>query len=243
MRELRKLSDLINYGFMATDGEIGHFKQIYFDDLHWQVRYLVLQTGNWLMGRQVLLVPAAINKIDDNNKRIHVDISCEQIEKSPPVDSQQPVSQHYQQQYYSYYGWEPYWTTDPLFLEIPPVPPLITPEQAQKPDNPHLRSSEEVTGYKLETMDGPVGHIEDLIVDNQTWAVRYLEIDTRNLLPGRHVLMSPAWVEQVDWAKRHFEIELPKELVKNAPEYGPEQIISRDYELALYRHYGKALTE
>ncbi len=241
MHELCKLSNLTSYGFLATDGEIGHLKEVYFDDLHWQVRYIVVKTDNWIAGRQVLLTPSTIQEIDDDNKLIHVSLSCEQIKKSPPIDSKQPVSKHYQQQFHSYYGLDPYWTADPLFLETPFVLPLKN-EAPQEPENPHLRSSNEVTGYKLETTDNSVGQIKDLIVDNHILGVRYLEIDTRILLPGRHVLISPAWIEQVDWRTQQVKVELTEKLVKEAPEYDSGQPISRDYELELYRHYGKMLT-
>ncbi len=242
MRELRKLSDLTGYSFQAIDGDIGRLEEVYFDDQRWQVRYLIVRTGNWLLGRQALLVPAVIDGVDDENKAIRVDLTRQQIEKAPPVDSEQPISRHYQQQFYSYYSWEPYWTTDSLFQSTPPIPPLIQPETT-KPENPHLRSSDEVTGYQLETKDGPVGHVEDLILDDQVWAVRYLEVDTRNWLPGRHVLISPAWVEQVDWGKQQVQVKLSKELVKSAPEYDSTRPISRDYQLALYKHYGKTFTD
>lgn len=243
MREFRKLSDLTSYGFQAADGEIGRLEEVFFDDLRWHVRYLVVRTGNWLLGREVLLAPAAIERVDDDKKLIHVDLTRDQIEKAPPIDSKQPVSHHYQHEYYSYYGWEPYWTTDPLFQNTPSVPPFIQPEAPKKPENSHLRSSKEVVGYRLETTDSSVGHVKDLILDDQSWAVRYLEIDTRNWLPGRHVLISPAWVDQVDWVKRQVEVELSEELVKNAPEYDHTRYISREYELKLYQHYGKAFNE
>lgn len=239
MHELRKLSNLTGYGFQALDGEIGRLEEIYFDDQRWQARYLVVRTGSWLLGRQVLLIPAVIDAVDDDNNTILVDLTREQIEKAPPIDSEQPVSRHYQQQYYSYYGWEPYWATEPLFQATPSIPPFIQPDMATKPQNPHLRSSKEVSGYQLKTTDDSVGHVEDLILDDQTWAVRYLEIDTRNWLPGRHVLISPAWVGQVDWATQQVEVELPRELVEKAPEYDSSRYISRDYQLALYKHYGK----
>lgn len=243
MRELRKLGDLTGYSFQALDGDIGHLEEVYFDDQRWQVRYFVVRTGGWLFGRQVLLVPAVIIAVDSENNAIQVDLTREQIEHAPPIDTEQPVSRHYQQQYYSYYSWEPYWTSDPLFQATPSIPPFIQPGTVTKPENPHLRSSGEVTGYQLETEGGPMGHVEDLILDDQTWMVRYLEIDTRNLLPGRHVLISPAWVEQVDWGKQHVQVELSQALVKSAPEYDSSKLISLEYELELYKHYGKTYND
>jgi uncharacterized protein YrrD len=242
MSELRKLSDLTGYGFLAQDDEVGQLEEIYFDDQQWQARYLVVRTGNWLFGRKVLLVPEVIEGIDDEQKNIWVNLTRQQIEHAPPIDSEQPVSEHYQQQYYSYYDWEPYWTTDPLFRATPAIPPFVQPETPPKPENPHLRSSSEVTGYRLAAEGGEVGHVEDFIFDNENWALRYLEIDTRNWLPSRHVLMSPAWVEQVDWAEQQVKVAVSQNLVKSAPEYDSSRHISRDYQLDLYKHYGKSFS-
>lgn len=243
MNQLRKLSDLQGYSFQAKDDELGRLKQVYFDDQLWQVRYLVVQTGNWLLGREVLLVPAVITGIDDKSKAIQVDLTRKQIENAPPVDREQPVSEHCQLQYYRYYGWEPYWTNEPLFLSTPATPSMIQPEAPKEPENPHLRSSDEVAGYRLDTTNGLIGHVEDFILDDQKWTIRYLEIDTRNWLPGRHVLVSPAWVQHVDWAEQQVHIELSQELVKSAPEYDSSKDISRDYQLALFKHYGKTLVD
>lgn len=243
MHKLRKLSDLTGYRFQAKDDELGRLKQVYFDDQLWQVRYLVVQAGSWLLGREALLVPAAIIGIDDENKAIQVDLTRKQIENSPPVDKKLPVSEHYQLQYYRYYNWEPYWINEPLFLSTPAVPSLMQPEKSEEPRNPHLRISDEVSGYRIATADGLLGHVEGFILDDKKWAVRYLEIDTRNWLPGRHVLVAPTWVQQVDWAQQQVRIELSRELVKSAPEYDSSKDLSRDYELALFKHYGKTLAD
>ncbi|WP_029918009.1 PRC-barrel domain-containing protein [Pelobacter seleniigenes] len=242
MGELRKLSDLTGYNFQASDGDIGRLEEVYFDDQRWQVRYLVVRTGSWLLGRQVLLLPAAVVGIDDKNHSIQVDLTQQQIKDAPPVDSEEPVSRYYQQQYHSYYDWEPYWTTDPLFQANPLILPLNQSETTE-PENPHLRTSDEVSGYNLEAEGGSVGHVEDLILDDQTWTVRFLEIDTRNWLPGRHVLISPAWVEKIDWSKQRVQVKLSHQLVKSAPEYDSSQLVSREYQLALYKHYGKVFTD
>jgi uncharacterized protein YrrD len=240
MPVLRKLSDLKGYSFQAKNDEMGRLKQVYFDDQLWKVRYLIVQTGSWLLGKEVLLVPAVITGIDDNSKAIQVNLSRKQIKNAPSVDSEQPVSEHYQQQYYSYYEWEPYWITDPLFQATPVSPPLfIQPETPTEPENPHLRSSDEVSGYRLDTPSGSIGHVADIILDDQEWTVRYLEIDTRNWLPGKHVLVSPAWVQKIDWVDQQVQVELSRELVLSAPEYDSSKHISRDYQLALFKHYGK----
>ena len=242
MRQLRRLKNLTGHRLQAQDGEIGRLKQIYFDDRRWEVRYIVVQTGNWLTGREVLIVPGVIERVVDESRQLKVSLTCEQISQSPPVDTELPISLHYEQEYYRYYGWEPYWSVDPLFDPIPPLPP-VDGEIPKQPEHPHLRSSQEVTGYRLHARDGEIGHIEDFVLDDQTWRIRYLEIDTGSWLPGKKVLLSPAWVREVDLLHHQILVNLPRELIRTAPEYDPAQLISRDYQLTLYKHYGKVFEE
>lgn len=243
MRQLRRLKNLTGHKLQARDGEIGKLKQIYFDDRRWIVRYFVVQTGNWLIGQEVLIVPATIESVADETRQLIVNLTCEQISQSPPVDTELPVSLHYEQEYYRYYGWEPYWNVDPLFDPIPPAPPPNEVEIQKQPEHPHLRSSEEIVGYRLHAQDGEIGHIEDFVLDDQDWTIRYLEIDTGSWLPGKKVLLSPAWIREVDLISNEILVNLSQELIKTAPKYDPTKLISRDYQLALYKHYGKVFED
>lgn len=240
MRQLRKLKDLTGYHLNALDDVIGELKQVYFDDRLWAIRYLVVHTGSWFFGEDVLIVPKVIQGLDEEKRCLDVKLKREQIEKAPPVDSKLPVSRHYEMEYYRHYGWEPYWDTD-SFLGIPPlsVPPQDD-SLPKLPEDPHLRSSKEVTGYHIHERDDEIGKVEDFILDDHDWTVRYLVIDTGRWLPGKKVLVSPAWIDQIDWAQGAIMVNLDSELIQTAPEYDASTIIGRDYELALYKHYGKA---
>lgn len=148
----------------------------------------------------------------------------------PPVNTKLPVSRHYEEQYYRHCGWEPYWIVDPM-LGSAPYLPLPAEGAPGEPQHPHLRSSAEVRGYSTHARDGDIGHVEDFIVEEPGWAVRYLEVDTRNWLPGKHVLVAPTWIRQVDWAKQEAEIDLPREAIETAPPYDRSRIISREYQV------------
>ena len=237
MRQLRKLGDLSGYGLRARDGDIGKLKQVYFDDRHWVVRYFVVQTGSWLLGRQVLIIPAAVTGVDEDEGQLDVSLTREQIRHSPPVESELPVSRHYEYEYYRYFGWEPYWNDDPV-PGSPPSPAATTQAEAG-PENPYLRSSAEVTGYSLRAPDGDIGQVEDFILEEPGWAIPYLEVDTRNWLPGKHVLLAPAWIEAIDWANQDVAVALTRDAIRTAPAYDPSRVIGRDYEVELYKHYGK----
>jgi len=244
MRQLYKLGPLTGYSLQARDGEIGKLKQIYFDDQYWTVRYFVVHTGGWLLGQDVLIAPVVVTAVDEEIQRLDVDLTREQIKNCPPLNAALPVSRHYELEFYRYYGWEPYWSGDPLFDSAPIVPPLsIAGAEPKKPEHPHLHSSDEVTEYYINAHDGNIGHVEDFIVEERSWAIRYLEVDTRNWLPGKHVLVHPAWIQQVDWEKQTVTVDLTCEAIESAPPYDPAKILSREYQVELYTHYGKKFVQ
>jgi hypothetical protein len=162
----------------------------------------------------------------------------EQIRNCPPVNTQLPVSRHYEMEYHRHYGWEPYWEADPLSGSLPTMPPPGTDVQFEEPKNPHLRSSDEVTGYIIHASDGEFGHVKDFLLDDKNWTIRYLEIDTRNWFPGRNVLVAPAWIRQINWGRNEVVVAMPSAVIKTAPQYDETGVISREYEIALYKHYG-----
>lgn len=243
MRKPHRLKELTGYSLNALDGEIGKLEQIYFDDIRWRARYFVVHTGGWLFGQNVLIVPSSIKVIDDENKYIEVDLNQAQIKNCPPVNTEIPVSRHYEQEYYRYYDLEPYWLSEPIFSPEPVIPPSTLEEVPMEPEHPHLRSSDEISNYSIHALDGHLGRVEDFILEEPDWAIRYLEVDTRKWLPGKHVLVAPTWIEQVDWAKREVAVKLKREAIEKAPAYDPSKIISRDYQVALYKHYGMKYQE
>lgn len=240
MRQLRRLNELRRLRIHASDGDIGRLEEVYFDDNSWAVRYLIVNTGSWLMGRRVLIAPMAISNIDEASGALHLDLTRDQVEGSPPVDTEKPVSRQYEVEYYKHYGWLPYWDTALLpGPHIAPPPPL-TPRGAEAQlENLHLRSTAEVAGYHIAARDGEIGHVEDFIIDDEDWMVRYLEVDTRNWWPGKKVLVALAWVEGISWAGGKVSIGLSRQVLKSAPEYDPSRVISRDYEVQLYKYYSQ----
>lgn len=238
MRQLRNLSQLNKFHLQARDGEIGRLKEVFFDDEHWTVRYFVVHTGNWLLGRDVLIPPSAIAGVEEDGHRLQVDLAREQIENCPDVDTSLPISRHSENDYYGYYGLQPYWLHNPLPEDIPeprPAPPELQPRE---PDQPHLRSSKAVTGYHLHAQDGELGQVEDFILDDNDWTIRYLEINTHKWRPGKHVLVAPIWIHSIDWHSKEVIANLNRQAIESAPVYDRTRLIGKDYELSLYKHYG-----
>ena len=244
--KLQRLKQLQRYTLFATDGEIGKVEEIYFSGSNWCVRYLVVNTGSWLVGRRVLISPVAIGDLNEKEGELYIELGREQIENSPPLSSDKPVSRQYEQEYLRYYGWPPYWQSDPFssitkqFDPHRPLPPLYDTSRDDKRDNDNqLRSSVQVSGYRIDAEDGEIGHVEDFVVDDQYWKIRYLEINTRNWWPGKHVLLNPAWIEQLNWPEKTVSVDLSRDDILNAPAYDPKALISRDYEILLLQHYAR----
>ena len=94
-----------------------------------------------------------------------------------------------------------------------------------------------MSGYNIQAADGEIGHVEDFIIDDETWAIRYLIIDTRNWWPGKKVLVSPQWIERVSWGESKVFVNLPLETIKQSPEYTEESLLTREDENRLHLHY------
>ncbi len=248
---LRSALKLKGYRIEAQDGPIGKSNDLFFDDAHWVIRYLVVDTGAWLPGRRVLLSPVALGRPDWSLKAFPVNLTKEQIERSPGVASDQPVSRQLEGEVVDYFGWPEYWP--PAVLPVgtiaagnppPPIAPQVKPEPAGDDEtpqrgDPHLRSIQEVAKYHIQARDGEIGHIEDFIVDDEAWSIRYVVVDTRNWLPGRKVLLAPDWFSKFDWHASTAATELSRDTVKQAPAYDPSQPVNRDYEGRLYDFYGR----
>ena len=239
---LIKSKKVKGYKLESLDGEIGTVNEFYFDDRHWTIRYLVVNTGNWLTGRQVLISPYALVYVNNEKQKIEINLTKKQIEDSPSLDSDKPVSRQFEEDYYGYFGWPMYstgpymWGFSPFIVRDPDKWEDYT--KGEKWD-PNLRSTHEVNDYHIQAADGEIGHVEDFIIDDETWAIRYLIVDTRNWWPGKKVLVSPQWIERVSWSELKVFVNLTRETIKQSPEYTEESLLTRDYETGLHRHYNR----
>jgi uncharacterized protein YrrD len=240
---LTKAKTLKGYKLDSLDGEIGKVEELYFDDRYWTIRYLVANTGNWLTGRQVLISPYALAAASKEERHIAIDLTKKQIEDSPSLNSDKPVSRQFEEAYYGYYGWPTYWGGPYMWGSYPYLIHERDKRKAsthgEKAWDPHLRSTHDVSGHHVQAADGEIGHVEDFVIDDETWAIRYLVIDTRNWWPGKKVLVSPQWIERVSWSESKVFVNLSRETIKQSPEYTDESLLTRDYETILHGHYNR----
>jgi uncharacterized protein YrrD len=242
---LRSMKALLDYNLLATDGKIGAVDDFLFDDESWTVRYLVANSGGWLKGRLVLLSTAALNQPDWQSHLFPVDLTRQQIEDSPSILSDAPVARQKELELARHYNWPVYWAIDgfggfgaaPILSPIEPTPALA--QDMHEEGNPHLRSVREVRGYRVHAKDADAGHIDDLIVDDDDWVIRYAVVDTRNWLPGRKVLIGCDWIEEVSWTDARVVVGHSREEIRNCPEYDPSAPVNREYEEVLHDYYGR----
>ena len=232
----------------ATDGELGTVDQFYFDDETWAIRYLAVETGGWLGGRQVLISPMSVLHTDWQAKRLDVSLTKKQVENSPDINTHLPVSRQHEAEYNLYYGYPYYWGGPFLWGPVPYPADLAIPTTAStkaadrvesESADSHLFSAEAITGYYVEATDGEIGHVDGFVIDDEAWAIRYVEVATRNWLPGKKVLISPAWIERVSWAESNISVGLSREAIKSCPEYLVSRPLTREYEDQLHAHYGR----
>jgi hypothetical protein len=242
-------SQLKGFTIRAVDGDLGTVDQFYFDDETWAIRYFTVDSGGWLGGRQVLISPYSVVHADWQTKFLDVALTKLQVENSPDIDTHLPVSRQHEADYLGYYGYPFYWAGPSLWgpalypagLAIPTTASREARRERVRKESldSHLRSSAAVTGYHIDAVDGEIGHLEGFVVDDRDWAIRYIEVATRNWWPGKKALVSPAWIERVSWTDSKVYVGLSREAIENGPEYDLSTPITREYENRLYLHYGR----
>ena len=226
---LRSIKQLYGEKLGTAEGAFGHVKDFYFDDQKWAVRYIVVDTGAWLPGRLVLLSPHAFGHLYQDGDSLLVNLSREQIENSPAIETHKPVSRQYEEEYYRYYGWPTYWDAGAMwgaggFPMTPPPYPLPVAQasagsERHQEDDPHLRSTQAVTGYQIETAEGTIGHVTDFMMDDKSWEIRDLVVETGHWLSGKGIVISPTHITRISYEDSKVFVDVSKETIQHAPEY------------------------
>ncbi len=230
---IKSVKETLGYVVHATDGEIGKLVDYYFDDKEWTIRYLVIETGDWLGGRIVLISPISISGSDWSAHHVHTTLNREQVKQAPDIDTKRPVSRQMEMDFHKYYGYPFYWGGDAVWgLGMTPgalaaaavTAPVLEQEednieQAKNLEESHLGSTNVVIGYTIRARDGDIGHFADFIFDGETFRIFYMVVDTSNWLSGRKVMVPPTWVQTVDWARQEVVVDLNRQTIKDSPEF------------------------
>jgi len=211
---LRSANDLLGNRVHAVDGEIGDVRDFYFDDDGWSVLYFVIDTGEWLPGRKVLVTPFALGEVDWMERRFDLQgVTKEMVEASPHIDLDQPVTRDQEVECFSHFGWPCFWQG-------------------------RLHGQEEIIGRRVEAGGEEVGTVAGMLVDDQTWWMPYAVVDATRLSPGKRVLIPRRAVERMDWPGRSITLNIMREQIIGSPEYDQLASVSRDYEAEVYKHFG-----
>lgn len=194
----------------------------------------------------MLISPYFIQSVDYEREVVNVDLTKQQIKDSPEKESETPISRQYEESYVSYYGTPSYW----MGANMWGMYPYLMRDHNQwelnrdKPDleqswDANLRSTKDVSGHNFQATDGEIGHVDDFIINDDTWTIRYLVLDTKNWLPGKKILIATDWIECISWEESKVYLNLSRDTIKHVPEYDEDQVITRDYESQLYKHYNR----
>jgi hypothetical protein len=237
------ISELLGYVLHVKDGELGRCKDFLIDNRGWDIRYMVADTGNWLTGRKVLIAPSMLSEPEWSSRSLPVNLTREQIQGSPPLQENEPVTDEYEIMWFDYYGLAEYWVDeDKIGMAENPNALRVAKKEGTDGDKGdekgHLLSAKEIVGWHTAAADGDMGHLADFLVEMKSWKVRYAILDTRNWLPGRQVCVSIHCVEWIDRAREKIGVRLTKEAVKNSPEYNPFVPMTEAYQVVLHDYYG-----
>jgi uncharacterized protein YrrD len=229
---LHSANALRGFAIAATDGELGSIRDVYFDDAEWVIRYIVVNTGGWPNGFDVLLSPKSVLAEEWERNALRVDLTMQQIRNSPSIDTAKPVERQHEEEFNTYYGFPYYWAGPhrgsavyPGVVEKKPLDAtdmLVIRRRMEEErihSDLHLRSCSDVVGYHIHATDKQIGHVEDFLFDESDWSIQLMAVDTRKWLLGKHVLISPRQIERVSWEDRTVFVSATRDQVEHSPEY------------------------
>lgn len=247
---LHGVKKLTGFTIGATDGEIGTVRDIYFDDATWKVRYLVVETGNWLFGRKILLSPVAVQSIGWDAKTIRVNLTTDQVKHSPDIDTDKPVSVQQEAELHKHYLWPQdgggfgFMTTGMVGGVIAPGIPFDeritshldddrTPSERiseeEIPGDRHLRSFKGTTGYSIHATDDVLGEVSDFLIDDSTWDIPYAVIETGNWFSGKKIITPTSGISQIEWANSAVYINQTIGSLKDMSEFRYEELSDQNF--------------
>jgi hypothetical protein len=256
------MKSMEDFAIGATDGVIGHVKDFYFDDAAWVMRYLVVETGDWLMHRKVLISAMSVGEPNWTDKTFPVSITQSQVETSPSIDTDKPVSRQHEEGLLRYYDYPYYWggaslwgdgiyagamtSGSPKYGSAAYDAHALVVQRAAQVNvqthghcNPHLRSGNTVVHYNMHATDGAIGSVHGLLIDDMTWAIRYLIVSTSKWWGGHDVLIAPEWIDDINWSESKLVVDLSRQAIKDAPAFDAAKPVTRELETGTCKHYGR----
>jgi len=231
---LRTLSKLIRFSVHATDIDIGSVKDFYFDDQSWKVRYILIGFGDWLHEKDLLISTVAVGRT--GLEAIDTPLSSEQLKNCPSIEIEKGITRKFEELLHEYFSWPFYW--EEKFIPGSSICSEVS-VGGQCGKKVYLWSFIEVKGYSLNTSDGEAGYIQECIVDDDGWKVRFFVINLRSIFSAKRVLIPPSCIKRISRSVSAFESCISKDKLERAPEYKTTDDITADFERMLLLHYNK----
>ncbi len=242
---LLKTTELKEYIIELFDDIRGTIFEMYFNDLYWNIEYLLVTSDNLEKGKIVLISQLAFGSPENKTRMIPISANAGSIKRKEEstVHKNNEVSK----------------SIDPIqFIELPEKSLSVTSKSEGEtkdliitllkdkkslyfPSAKHLRSHNEVLGYNIQVKDGDlIGHVDNFIVEGNTWQLKYLLVDTCNwLTAGKKILLSPAWIERINWSGNLVSIDLSRDSILKSPTYDPSKPLDDRLEMQLYKYYSQ----
>jgi hypothetical protein len=218
--------EINGFTIRAEDGTLGTVYDFLFEDRTWLIRWLVVDTSHWLPNRKVLLPTFSLGHPDPRKKEFDVRLTKKQVEESPSTNTDLPVSRQMETHIFENYGWWPYWGV----AYIPPshLPPngSAALDTESRDGDPHLRSLRQVSGYQIHARDGIVGPVNQFLIGESDWGIHYLLVEPHHGRPDRKVMISPNWIDRVDWIAAEISLTVDRAAVISLPDYTSESLIA-----------------
>lgn len=216
----RSVKHLHNCSLTALDGDLGSVEDMYFDDEKWTIRYIVIDLEEVPEKDKAVVSPVSVKGVDWKHRIIAVDLSRNDVADSPEVKAEQPLGRRKERQLNSYYRIPVYWNGVGLWGNHV-YPGLLAGESLADDEDSadgasHVHGTKEAIGYKIEAIDGEIGLVDDLVVEERTWEIQFLVADASSWLPGRKVIVDTHWIDRVNWQKGIASVSLPRNAVRSA---------------------------
>jgi hypothetical protein len=247
------IKELLGYDIEAMDGTKAQVKDFLFDEETWIIRYLEADFGNLFNSKRILIPRMLLKNSNIGDKKFYVDINKNRLESYPKPEDELTVSRRYEEELHKYYGLDTYWgfsypypgagattglgTSDYISPRASRVPSSLVDEEDL---GTSLHSFNEVKGYSIQAVDGDLGHIDDLIIDDVDWQVAFFVVDTSNWMPwSKKVILDINQIDDISFARKLASVNLHTDTIKNAPEYDSSRPLDSQYENAHQKYYEK----
>ncbi len=218
---LQEVSCVKGYAVLGVDGHLGTVVDLLFDDTTWKLRWLVANTRQWFPSHEVLLPVSVWGHPDSARRQFTVKLTMQQIQDSLGADRARPVSQQQE-----------------VDLGAGPADTFGAIDASTESPDPHLRSMEAVLGHRVNAVDEVIGHVDELLVEDADWSIRYLKVDTRDWRRDSRVLIPPRSIRAIDWQERLVHLHVDRQKIASTPPYGPVPTIAKSDAGVLPVHWG-----